>query len=102
MDIAMPDIARIGGITEAMRIAALADAFGIPMTFHVGLSGAMCRAATLQFIASLPSHITFTPTYEYYYVERNPLAYDTTNEPVEVFKGGTMWKYPIGQGWVLR
>lgn len=101
MDIAMPDIARIGGITEAMRIAALADAFGVPMTFHVGLSGAMCRAATLQFIASLPSHITFTPTYEYYYVERNPLAYDTTNEPVEVFKGDDV-EIPNRPGWVLR
>lgn len=87
VDIVMPDIARVGGITEAMKIAAMADAFGIPMTFHVGLSGVGCRAATLQFVASLPSHITFTPTYEYYYVERNPLAYEITNESVEVFRG---------------
>ncbi|MGC8543796.1 MAG: mandelate racemase/muconate lactonizing enzyme family protein [Vulcanisaeta sp.] len=87
VDIAMPDIARVGGITEAMKIASLADSFGIPMTFHVGLSGAGCRAATLQFTASLPSHITFTPTYEYYYVEKNPLAYEVTREPVEIFDG---------------
>ncbi|WP_054844411.1 mandelate racemase/muconate lactonizing enzyme family protein [Vulcanisaeta souniana] len=86
VDIVMPDIARVGGITEAMRIAALADAFGIPMTFHVGLSGAACRAATLQFIASLPSHITFTPTYEYYYIEKNPLAYEVVNGTFEIFK----------------
>ncbi|WP_069806654.1 mandelate racemase/muconate lactonizing enzyme family protein [Vulcanisaeta thermophila] len=86
MDIAMPDIARVGGITEAMKIASLADSFGIPMTFHVGLSGAGCRAATLQVIASLPSHIIFTPTYEYYYIEKNPLAYDIPKEPIEVFK----------------
>ncbi|MGC8608134.1 MAG: enolase C-terminal domain-like protein, partial [Vulcanisaeta sp.] len=87
VDIAMPDIARAGGITEAMRIAALADSFGIPMTFHVGLSGIGCRAATLQFTASLPNHIIFTPTYEHYYIEKNPLAYEITKEPVEVFKG---------------
>ncbi|GAY25747.1 hypothetical protein ATG_09500 [Desulfurococcaceae archaeon AG1] len=85
MDIAMPDIARVGGITEALKIAALADSFGIPMTFHIGLSGAGCRAATLQFIASLPSHLIFTPAYEYYYVEKNPLAYQITKDPVEVF-----------------
>lgn len=87
MDIAMPDIARVGGITEALRIAALADSFGIPMTFHIGLSGAGCRAATLQFIASLPSHLLFIPAYEYYYVERNPLAYQISKEPLEVFNG---------------
>ncbi|WP_052290731.1 mandelate racemase/muconate lactonizing enzyme family protein [Caldivirga maquilingensis] len=51
MDITMPDIARVGGITEAIKIASLADSFGILMTFHVGLSGAGCRAATLQVIA---------------------------------------------------
>ncbi len=87
MDIAMPDISRVGGITEALRIAALADSFDIPMTFHIGLSGAGCRAATLQFIASLPSHLLFVPAYEYYYVERNPLAYQTVKEPLEVFDG---------------
>lgn len=87
MDIAMPDIARVGGITEAIRIAALADSFDIPVTFHIGLSGAGCRAATLQLAASLPSHLLFTPAYEYYYVERNPLAYQVVVEPVEVFEG---------------
>ena len=87
IDIAMPDIARVGGITELLRIRALADSFGIPMTFHVGLSGAGCRAATLQFIAATPTNTLFTPAYEYYYVEKNPLAYEITKEPVENFRG---------------
>jgi L-alanine-DL-glutamate epimerase-like enolase superfamily enzyme len=57
------------------------------MTFHVGLSGAGCRAATLQFIAATPTNTLFTPAYEYYYVEKNPLAYEITKEPVENFRG---------------
>ena len=48
VDIIQPDIARVGGITEVRKIAAIASAFDVPITFHVGISGAGCRAATLQ------------------------------------------------------
>ena len=54
-----PDIARSGGITETRRIATLGYAFGVPFAPHVGFSGAVCVAATLQLCAAVPNFLTF-------------------------------------------
>lgn len=54
-----PDVARSGGITETRRIAALAYAFNIPFAPHIGFSGAVCVAATLQLCAAFPNFLTF-------------------------------------------
>jgi L-alanine-DL-glutamate epimerase-like enolase superfamily enzyme len=54
IDVAMPDIARAGGITELKKICALADASGIPVSPHNYSSG-VCQAATLHLMAALPS-----------------------------------------------
>jgi len=73
-----------------MKIEALADSYNIPLTFHVGISGAFCRAASLQAIASTPNHLLFEPAYEYYYVEGNPLAYEVVEKDVEEFDGDSV------------
>ncbi|HVY21085.1 MAG TPA: mandelate racemase/muconate lactonizing enzyme family protein [Bauldia sp.] len=54
-----PDVARSGGITETRRIAALGYAFGVPFAPHVGFSGAVCVAASLQLCAAAPNFLTF-------------------------------------------
>jgi L-alanine-DL-glutamate epimerase-like enolase superfamily enzyme len=54
-----PDVARSGGITETRRIAALAYAFNVPFAPHIGFSGAVCVAASLQISAAIPNFLTF-------------------------------------------
>lgn len=47
-----PDLSKTGGITEALRIAAMASAFGIPVHPHSSATG-INHAATLHFLAAL-------------------------------------------------
>jgi D-galactarolactone cycloisomerase len=53
VDIAQPDLACAGGLTEGRNIAALASAFGVQVVPHVWGSG-IALAAALHFAASLP------------------------------------------------
>jgi D-galactarolactone cycloisomerase len=53
LDVAMPDVARTGGITEMKKIIAVADAFGVPVSPHNYSSG-VCSAATLHLLAACP------------------------------------------------
>lgn len=57
--IIQPDVARAGGISESRRIADLADAFHVAYAPHVGWSGAVCAAASLQLAAYAPNFLTF-------------------------------------------
>ena len=54
-----PDVARSGGITETWRIAELAAAHHVAYAPHVGWSGAICVAASLQLAAAAESFRTF-------------------------------------------
>ncbi len=54
-----PDVARSGGITETRRIATLGYVYGVPFAPHVGFSGAVCVAASLQLCAAIPNFLTF-------------------------------------------
>ncbi|MCK6263411.1 mandelate racemase/muconate lactonizing enzyme family protein [Vibrio sp. ZSDE26] len=54
LDVIQPDLCSSGGITECKKIAAMAQANGTMMIPHVWGSG-IGIAASLQFIASLPS-----------------------------------------------
>ncbi len=51
VDVAMPDLGRVGGIQEAKNICILADAYGIPVSPHNYSSGVLL-AATIQLMAS--------------------------------------------------
>jgi L-alanine-DL-glutamate epimerase-like enolase superfamily enzyme len=54
-----PDVARSGGITETWRIAELAASFNTAYAQHVGWSGAICVAASLQLAAAAETLRTF-------------------------------------------
>ena len=53
LDIIQPDLSKNGGISEARIIAEMAGSFGSPYAPHY-LGGAVCFAASLHFIASIP------------------------------------------------
>lgn len=78
VDFPMPDLMRCGGITEARRICALADAFGTTPTPH-NFSTGVGLAATLHLIAC-------TPACEWleYDVTDNPLYERLLSSPVDV------------------
>ena len=54
LDVAMPDIARVGGLQETKNICSLAEAYGIPVSPHNYSSGILL-AATIQLMASTPN-----------------------------------------------
>jgi D-galactarolactone cycloisomerase len=54
-----PDVARSGGISETWRIAELAHSFNVAYAPHVGWSGAVCVAASLQLAAAAENCIVF-------------------------------------------
>jgi len=54
VDIVQPDVIWSGGITEGRKIAAVAQAFGLPVIPHV-FSSAMSSIANMHYIASIPN-----------------------------------------------
>lgn len=55
LHVLQPDVCRAGGITETMRIAALADAFGAQATPHVSIGSAVHFAASLSCGLAMPA-----------------------------------------------
>ena len=72
-----PDVARAGGISETWRIAELAALHRVRYAPHVGWSGALCVAASLQLAAAAESFWSFECM-----VCENPLRQDLTASPV--------------------
>ena len=81
VDIFQPDLAICGGITEAMRIAALATAQQIRLAPHMW-GGAIMFAAGLQICATAPAAFTVE-----YSLGHNPLMHDLVAETFPV-RGG--------------
>lgn len=54
LDVAQPSVAKIGGVTEMLKIAALAEAFGVRLIPHCAYFGA-------GFLASLHLHARLAP-----------------------------------------
>ncbi|MFN8483812.1 MAG: mandelate racemase/muconate lactonizing enzyme family protein [Anaerolineae bacterium] len=54
VDIVQPDVIWTGGITECRKVAALAQAYGMPVIPHV-FSSAVSSIANMHFIAALPN-----------------------------------------------
>lgn len=55
LQVLQPDITRAGGITESLRIAALADVYGAQATPHVSIGSAVQFAVSLQVALALPN-----------------------------------------------
>jgi L-alanine-DL-glutamate epimerase-like enolase superfamily enzyme len=90
-DILQPDVAVVGGLTEARRVAALAHAHGLPVAPHVWGS-ALLWAASLQLAAATPNCVIFEFCQAYY-----PLLYDLLTTPVRVDADGYV-SVPDGPG----
>jgi galactonate dehydratase len=76
LGLVQPDVTRSGGISETWRICELAAAFSTPYAPHVGWSGAICVAASLQLAAAAETFRTFECM-----VYQNPLR-DAFTHPI--------------------
>lgn len=76
-----PDLARNGGITETKKVAALAQARGVPVFLH-GWSTNVLLAANLHFIAATPNC-----TWLEYTMAQSPLRWELTQEKIQLVDG---------------
>lgn len=81
IDIVQVDVTRCGGLTEAMRIARLAEDRHRPVVNHSFKSG-INIAASLHFIAAVPNAHIFE-----YCVSRSPLRHELTRQTFDVVDG---------------
>jgi L-alanine-DL-glutamate epimerase-like enolase superfamily enzyme len=89
-DVCQPDIMR-NGISEAYKIAMVAEAFNKPIAFHTGCVTAIGLAATFHTAAAIPNFLT---------QEYQPVMFETFNrwlkEPLSIRGGNLM--VPTGPG----
>jgi L-alanine-DL-glutamate epimerase-like enolase superfamily enzyme len=81
VDIMQPDLAICGGITEAMRISAIASAYNLKLAPHLW-AGAPAFAAGLAVAAASPAGFTVE-----YSLGANPLLHDLIEESFPVSDG---------------
>lgn len=55
-DFLQPDITNIGGVTQARKVAALAEAYGVEVAFHNAF-GPIQNAVTIQMDAAIPNFL---------------------------------------------
>ncbi len=65
LDFLQVDVTNVGGITEAWKIAAIADAFGVKMAYHNAF-GPVQNAATLQLDATIPNFMIQETFYDFF------------------------------------
>jgi L-alanine-DL-glutamate epimerase-like enolase superfamily enzyme len=82
VDIVQPDVIWTGGITETRKIAALAQAFHLPVIPHV-FSSAVSTIANMHLIASLPNGGLLECDQN-----PNPLRTELFEEPITVDENG--------------
>ena len=82
LDILQPDIELTGGLTETFRIAALAEAFDVPVCPHVW-GGCVNFHASLQLCATLPARRGAAP------FPWPVFEYDQTDKPLMALAGVT-------------
>lgn len=93
LGLVQPDVARAGGISETWRIAELAASFNTAYAPHVGWSGALCVAASLQLAAAAESFMTFECM-----VYENPLRQKLTTEAIGDARHLRNGQLPVPQG----
>jgi L-alanine-DL-glutamate epimerase-like enolase superfamily enzyme len=84
VDIVQPDVIWTGGITVCRKVAALAEAYRLPVVPHV-FSSAVAAMANMHFIASLPNGGLLE-------FDQNPnvLRSELFEEAIEVAPNGTV------------
>ncbi len=96
LDIAQPDVARAGGLTEIRRIAAMASAKGIRLAPHAWGSGVLF-AASLHVAMSAPNCHILEVSQGYM-----PMMNDLFNEPYDIRDGTVYAPQTPGLGFTLR
>lgn len=98
LDFAQPDLCACGGITEGMKIAAVASIYNVHVTPHAW-GTAIGQAAALHFYAARPRHPA-TTTLEDKLIECDQTEYPFRNaiaeRPLELVRG--CWRLPDGPG----
>ena len=84
LDIAQPDVARAGGMTEIRRIAALTSAYGVRLAPHAWGS-AVLFAASIHVAMSAPNCHILEVTQGYM-----PMMWELFNEPFDIRSDGTV------------
>ncbi|MGH1543149.1 MAG: mandelate racemase/muconate lactonizing enzyme family protein [Arenicella sp.] len=62
-DILMPDLQRIGGISEMLKVAALASAYNIPISTHIFTEYSLCIAGAAQNCISVEYMPWYAPLF---------------------------------------
>jgi L-alanine-DL-glutamate epimerase-like enolase superfamily enzyme len=75
IDFLQPDITNIGGVTQARKIAAIAEAYGVEIAFHNAF-GPIENAATLQIDAAIPNFLIQESFYDVFPQWRKELIKD--------------------------
>lgn len=81
-----PDVSKTGGITEGMRIAALASAWKIPINPHTSMTG-LNMAASIHFLASIDNGGYFEADVS----KVNPFREGLTSLPYQVDQNGNVF-----------
>jgi L-alanine-DL-glutamate epimerase-like enolase superfamily enzyme len=92
--ILQPDLSKSGGITEALRIAALASAWGLPVHPHSSMTG-VNHAATIHFLAAIDNGGYFEGDVS----KSNKFRDELVENPSAVDRHGNVWpldKFGIG------
>ena len=74
VDVLMPDLQRIGGLSEMRRVAAIASSYNVPISTHIFTEQSICIAASEPNCLSVEHMPWFSPLY---------------NEPMEI-EGGNI------------
>jgi len=96
LDIAQPDVARAGGLTEIRRIAALTSAHGVRLAPHAWGS-AVLFAASIHVAMAAPNCHILEVTQGYM-----PMMWELFNEPFDIRNGTVHAPERPGLGFTLR
>ena len=96
MDIAQPDVARAGGLTEIRRIAALTSAHGVRLAPHAWGSGVLFAASIHVAMAAANCHI-LEVTQGYM-----PMMWELFEQPFDIRPDGTVHALPVLDHHVTR
>ena len=84
--ILQPDLSKTGGLTEALRIAALASAWKLPIHPHSSMTG-LNHAASIHFLAAIDNGGYFEGDVS----KSNRFRDELVSKPYEVDRDGKVW-----------
>jgi len=84
--ILQPDLSKTGGITEALRIAAMASAYKLPIHPHSSMTG-LNHAASIHFLAAIDNGGYFEGDVS----RANKFRDELCSTPYQVDKDGNVW-----------